>query len=83
MRAAAIAASQPACPAPTTTTSYFSEKLIIVVCLCACLKRLLLFYQALTREASTALIQLSIASPPRRSSELHLNSLPGSKALLL
>ena len=26
MRAAAIAASQPACPAPTTTTSYFSVK---------------------------------------------------------
>ena len=28
MRAAAIAASHPAWPAPTTTTSYFSEKVI-------------------------------------------------------
>jgi hypothetical protein len=28
MRAAAMAASHPACPAPTTTTSYFSVKAI-------------------------------------------------------
>src|SRR5579863_4685320 len=32
MRAAAIAASQPACPAPTTTTSYCSVKAICLYC---------------------------------------------------
>src|SRR5579864_8482980 len=52
IRAAAIAASQPACPAPTTTTSYFSEKPIAIVLLTR-LKGLHLFYQVHSLEAST------------------------------
>jgi hypothetical protein len=37
MRAAAIAASHPACPAPTTATSYFSVKAIQVYSTDLCL----------------------------------------------